>query len=115
MPRSEHEGIPPAIRLEVGERDGWCCRFCGKYLGPERAGIHHVNFGGGLGPGMGGRRVHDVEAMVTICWLPGDPVPRRRSCHDEAHTRKLVWQPLLLRCAQIPGVTALQLKRWSRP
>jgi hypothetical protein len=51
--------------------------------------------------------------MVTICWLPGDPVSGRRSCHDLVHGDKLLWQPFLYECAKTSGVTALQLKRWA--
>ena len=110
--RSEHNDIPDDIRIEVYVRDYMTCRMCGKYLG-ERAGIHHIEFGGGLGPGMGGRRVHDPDKMCVICWLPGDPAPRSKSCHTRAHDDKLLWQPILLAVVSRPGVTAFQLRRWS--
>lgn len=110
--RSEHDTIPEDVRLEVYLRDGTFCRMCGKYLG-ERAGIHHIEFGGGLGPGMGGRRVHDPDKMVVICWLPGDPVWKAQSCHSRAHSDKLLWQPLLAAVVRMPGVTAFQLRRWN--
>lgn len=110
--RNDAELIPPAIRLEVLERDLWACRVCGHFLG-ERAGIHHVMFGGDV-RGMGGRRVHDPDEMVTICWLPGDPARGLRSCHEVVHSsEKLVWQRLLLDAVRTPGVTARQLRRWE--
>lgn len=110
--RSEHQGIPDSVRREVYLRDGTCCRMCGKFLG-ERAGIHHIDFGGGLGPGMGGGRVHDPEKMVVLCWLPGDPAWKSMTCHARAHSDKLLWQPLLTTVVTMPGVTAFQLRRWA--
>lgn len=110
--RSEHEGIPDEVRQEVYLRDLLTCRMCGKHLG-ERCGIHHIEFGGGLGPGMGGARVHDPDKMVVLCWLPGDPAWKSPTCHTRAHSQKLLWQPYLLAVVQQPGVTAFQLRRWS--
>jgi len=111
--RSEHDSIPDEVRVEVYLRDALTCRVCGKYLG-ERVGIHHIEFGGGSGPGMGGRRVHDPEKMCCICWLPGDPAYRSPTCHVRVHSDKLLWQPLLLAVVQMPGVTAFQLRRWRQ-
>jgi hypothetical protein len=111
MTQSEHLSIPDDMRAEVIYRDNGVCRVCGKHLG-ERIGIHHVLFGGDY-VGMGGRRKHDPLAMVSICWLPGDPLPHQRSCHDLVHSQKDLWIPLLLQCAATEGLTALQLRRWA--
>lgn len=97
--------IPDSVRRIIDDRDGGHCRVCGKYLGSERA-IHHIVFGGDE-RGMGGRRVHDPDEMVTVCWLGAN------SCHDLVHSRKRLWQPYLLAIVHRPGTTAMQLKRWS--
>lgn len=87
------------------------CRVCGKFLGDRRA-MHHVVYGGDA-RGMGGRRVHNVNEIVTICWLPGDPRWGMRPCHDVVHSNKRRWQPLLLAIVDRPGVTAVQFDRWK--
>lgn len=110
--RRETLAIPAAIRDAVDERDQLHCRVCGKWLGDRRA-LHHVVYGGDA-RGMGGRRVHEVTEIVTVCWLPGDPLPGVPSCHERVHSNKSVWQPLLLAVAQRRGVTALQLRRWQK-
>ncbi len=99
--------IPQAVRDEVDERDAGHCRFCGRWLGPRRA-LHHIEYGG-----VGLRRLHAVGNLVSICWLPGDPAPRRTPCHQVAHSAKHLWIPYLLTCTQRTGVTALQLRRWE--
>jgi hypothetical protein len=99
--------IPGHLREAVDERDGGFCRMCGKFLGNRRA-VHHIYFGGDV-QGMGGRRHHDLDNLVSLCWLPGD-----NDCHSRAHSRKKHWQPLLLQvitCAN--NVTAYQLSRWA--
>lgn len=111
MPRADAKeeslAIPPRIRDAVDERDVGFCRMCGRFLGDRRA-HHHVVFGGDA-RGMGGRRQHRTEEIVTICWLPGDG-----GCHERAHTEKSRWQELLLEACQRPGVTAFQLDRWRQ-
>lgn len=102
--------IPDAVRHAVDERDGQHCRVCGKYLGERRA-LHHVRYGGD-DVGMGGRRKHVVDEIVTVCWLPGDPRAGMRPCHDLVHSDKRRWQPVLLEVARQRGVTALQVARW---
>jgi 5-methylcytosine-specific restriction endonuclease McrA len=103
----EAKDIPQKMRDAVDERDGGFCRMCGKFLGYRRA-IHHINFGGDR-QGMGGRRRHDLDNLISLCYLPGD-----NDCHQRAHSRKGHWQPLLEQTIAHPTrVTALQLSRWA--
>lgn len=98
--------IPEALRREVAERDQGICRFCGRFVG-ESGAVHHVDFGGDL-VGMGGRRHHALENLLTVGWLPG------HDCHlGMLHARKLLWQPYARLAARRPGVTILQLRRWD--
>lgn len=98
--------IPASMRVEVDARDGGICRFCGQFVGGARA-LHHARFGGGDGPGMGGRRIHEVGNLVTVGWFG------EHDCHSILHGRKLFWLPYVLRAIESPGVTVLQLRRWE--
>ena len=99
--------IPDWLRKAVDERDGQFCRMCGKYLGLRRA-IHHINFGGDA-QGMGGRRHHVLENVISLCWLPYD-----NDCHQRAHSRKAYWQKYLTLAITSPlKSTAVQLARWD--
>ena len=106
-PRAKTEtlAIPAALRQEVDERDGMHCRVCGKHLGEARA-LHHIAYGGSR-QGMGGRREHDLNNLITVCWMWGG------NCHDLVHSNKGLWVPLLQQTLQRPGITALQLRRWQ--
>jgi 5-methylcytosine-specific restriction endonuclease McrA len=97
--------IPAAVRRAVDQRDGSHCRVCGRFMGDARA-LHHIIYGGDE-RGTGGRRVHNVDEIVTVCWMFGS------DCHSLVHSNKKLWQPLLLQVVQTPGTTAMQLKRWS--
>ena len=100
--------IPQRLRDAVDERDKGHCRMCGKFLGGRRA-IHHIFFGGDL-QGIGGRRHHALENLVSLCYLPGD-----NNCHQRAHSNKTYWQGLLLAVITRQGnQTATQLSRWAR-
>jgi hypothetical protein len=104
---AETVAIPDRLRKEVDERDGGFCRMCGKFLGERRA-IHHIYFGGDL-QGMGGRRHHALDNLVSLCWLPGD-----MDCHQRAHSRKSYWQRFLTAAITAPTkTTAFQLARWE--
>jgi hypothetical protein len=106
LARQETLAIPQAVRDAVDERDQRHCRVCGKYVGDERA-LHHIEFGGDQ-RGMGGRRIHDVDGIVTVCWMWGG------NCHDRVHRHKLLYQPILREVVKRPGLTALQLLRWRK-
>lgn len=96
---AETKAIPPALRAEVLERDGGCCRVCGAYV--EAPALHHIEYRseGGL---------HVIENLVTVHWMYA---PR---CHELAHDNKRRWQPILKAIAMQPGVTAFQYARWLR-
>jgi hypothetical protein len=99
--------IPQKLRIAVDARDRGFCRMCGKYLGERRA-IHHIVYGGDK-QGMGGRRQHHLDILVSLCWLPYD-----NDCHARAHGNKAVWERVLLMTVKTEGVTALQLIRWMK-
>lgn len=102
----ESLSIPVEVRRQVDERDQHFCRVCGEYLGLDRRALHHIVYGGD-DVGMGGRRVHDPDAILTIGWLPG------QDCHSLVHGNKGLWQPILLAVVNRKGVTAFQYKRWQ--
>lgn len=92
--------VPAEVRDFVLERDGQCCRLCGRYV--ESPALHHIVFRsqGGL----------DVPAnLVTIGWAPWHDCHLPFAHGGEART----WRKYLLEAAQRPGVTARQLRRWD--
>ena len=94
----ETEGVPKAVRQQVYERDGGCCRVCGRWV--DTPGLHHVRY-----RSEGGLDV--VENLITIGWTPG------HDCHlPVVHADKRLWQPILLAVLEAPGVTARQMLRW---
>lgn len=107
MARAERETleIPEAIRAAVDARDRLFCRFCGRYEGARRA-LHHIAYGGDR-QGMGGRRRHHLDNLLTVGWL------FEADCHSIIHGDKGLWMPYALTAAVTPGVTMLQLRRWS--
>lgn len=104
---SETLAIPTDLRAEVDERDQQYCRVCGTYLGLGRA-LHHIRYGGTY-QGMGGRRQHSLDNLVTVCWMG-----QGGNCHDLVHSLKLIYLPLLEQVIRTPGVTAQQLRRWQQ-
>jgi 5-methylcytosine-specific restriction endonuclease McrA len=105
---SETSAIPQSVRSQVDIRDKGICRFCGKFLGFNRRAIHHIRFGGDA-QGMGGRRDHALDNLLTVCWLPGD-----NDCHGILHKDKPRWMELALEVAIRSGITVLQLERWQK-
>ena len=108
MPDSKKEtlAIPDSMRVEVDERDGGHCRVCGRYAGEMRA-LHHIEYGGDY-VGIGGRRRHHPDNLVTVGWL------WEHDCHTIVHGNKRLWVPVLKQVVAMPGVTGLQLLRWQR-
>lgn len=98
--------IPSSVRLEVDDRDQGYCRFCGQFAGERRA-LHHINFGGDR-TGMGGRRHHHVDNIMTVGWL------FEHDCHSIIHGNKRLWLPLTQEVVHHGGLTVLQLMRWKR-
>lgn len=109
--RRDHDetvAIPQRVRDAVDMRDEGFCRMCGRFLLGRRS-IHHIHYGGDT-QGMGGRRNHDVDNLVSLCWLPGDG-----QCHQRAHSDKSYWQPILAHViTRTDHTTALQIARWSK-
>lgn len=93
--------VPDAVRHQVIDRDEHCCRICGQWVAAP--GLHHIVF-----RSQGGLDV--IENLVVVGWQPG------HDCHlPVAHgPQARMWRPLLQIAAQTPGVTALQLARWSK-
>lgn len=92
--------VPSGVREFVLERDGQCCRVCGRYV--EYPALHHILF-----RSQGGKDL--PSNLITIGWLPG------HDCHlPIAHGKEaLMWRSVFLEIAEKPGVTAFQLRRWS--
>jgi hypothetical protein len=99
--REQSLAIPMAIREQVLERDGGVCRLCGR----TNVIAHHIRYGGDE-IGMGGRRFHSVDNIVSLGQY------YEHQCHEEVHSAKGLWTPLLIRVVEMPGVTALALYRW---
>lgn len=93
------DDIPAAVRREVLDRDGQCCRICGRWV--EAPGLHHIVF-----RSQGG--LHVPENLVTVGWTPG------HECHLRfAHgPRARAFRSALTVVADRPGLTAIQLLRW---
>lgn len=103
---AETLAIPAAMRAEVDERDKGYCRFCGQYAGEARA-LHHIVYGGST-QGIGGRRLHRVDNLLSVGWM------FQHDCHSIIHGNKGLWMPLCQQVVDMPGVTVLQLYRWRR-
>lgn len=98
--------IPARLRFDIDERDQGVCRVCGRYEGERRA-LHHIEYGGDI-VGMGGRRHHREDNLITVGWL------FERDCHSIVHGNKRLWIPLLQAAIANPGTTARQHLRWRR-
>lgn len=98
--------LPQRVRDLVDARDEGFCRFCGQFAGERRA-LHHVNFGGDR-TGMGGRRHHHPDNVITVGWL------FEHDCHSIIHGNKGLFLPLTQDIIHCPGMTVLQLMRWRQ-
>jgi hypothetical protein len=93
--------VPASVRAEVLERDGQCCRVCGRFV--EQPALHHIVF-----RSQGG--LHVPGNLVTIGWIG------EHDCHLRlAHGRDAAkWRELLQQVVVMPGgVTCLALARWQ--
>lgn len=93
--------VPSDVRDLVVERDGSCCRACGRYV--EHPALHHIVYRsqGGL----------DVPSnLIVVGWMPG------HDCHLQvAHgANARWWREIFLAIAERPGVTARQVARWNQ-
>jgi 5-methylcytosine-specific restriction endonuclease McrA len=61
--------IPKKLIKAVLERDDSICQYCGR----QGVNIHHI-----VPAGMGGKRIHAIENLITLCL----------ECHGEAHSSK---------------------------
>ena len=96
--------IPQSVRDIIDERDKGFCRFCGTYLGELRS-HHHCEFGG-IYSGMGGKRIHDPDKMISVCnGLYGN------QCHEKIHGNKALYLPYTLEVVKHPGKTIIQLMK----
>lgn len=97
----ETKDIPASVRKEVRERDGSICRCCGRWS--DQLCLHHIEF-----RSQGG--LHVPGNLISLGWTPGD------DCHlTKAHgPNAREWRELFLAVIEQPGVTAFQLRRWSR-
>jgi 5-methylcytosine-specific restriction endonuclease McrA len=92
----EGDAAPTNVRSYVLERDGNCCRHCGQFV--EVPHLHHIDY-----RSQGGKNT--PANLITLA-------PR---CHlYVVHANKTLWQPVLHRLTELPGVTGLQLIRWAR-
>lgn len=65
-----HNGIKPAQRYRIIERDGGRCKLCGKSQGMTTAGLHvdHViSVIDGHKHGLSDRQLNDDENLLTLC------------------------------------------------
>lgn len=87
------------VRALVLERDGSCCRVCGRYT--EDPGLHHIRYRSEGGPDT-------VDNLITVGWMPW------HDCHlGVVHSGpKSLWQPILEYVVAHGGTTALSVIRW---
>lgn len=97
--RWETGAIPKQLREQVLERDQGLCRFCGTWA--EEPALHHVRY-----RSEGG--FNRLDNLITVHWM------WRPRCHEAIHSRKRLYQPVLLEIVKLSGVTALQYMRWQR-
>lgn len=97
----ESELVPARLRAEIIERDGSCCRVCGRFV--QNPGLHHIEY-----RSEGGLNVR--ENLITIGWSVYD-----HDCHlSVVHRSKRLWQPILKTVVLHDGLNARQVLRWAR-
>lgn len=98
----EDELTPADVRRAVIERDGQCCRICGRWV--EWPALHHVIY-----RSHGGLDV--VENLVVVGWYL-DHDCHLKVCHGRDARQ---WRDLLQQAIVTPGVSAVALRRWADP
>jgi 5-methylcytosine-specific restriction endonuclease McrA len=91
MKRSAPPKIPVQIRIRIKQRDGFCCRWCGK-PGQE---VHHIHY-----RSEGGE--NEDSNLIYLCMV----------CHAKAHSSKEAYKPLLLATIWLHYMEGRQ---WSVP
>ena len=103
-----YEGLPPALRRAVDERDGGRCRWCGATN--RGRDVHHIEY-------RKGSSYDVIENLVSLC----------RSCHSFVHGNprpggqrivKDVAQRVLFTTITTPGATGSSVwrrlrRRWT--
>jgi hypothetical protein len=75
-PPKKKPDVPKDVRERVLERDGRCCRWCGR----PSSTPHHIHYRSEQSSGP-----HEVWNLVTLC----------QTHHDIVHSDKKKWQPVL--------------------
>lgn len=73
--KSNRNPIPQKLLDEVRERDGCMCQDCGVYCGETIP--HHI-----VPAGIGGKRVHRIENLITLCQCHHEEAHRSRDYRD---------------------------------
>lgn len=90
------------VRRLVIERDGQCCRACGRWV--EAPALHHVVFRSQGGLDVPGNLITLGQEYSHDCHLVLAHGPKARMWRD-------LFQQLL--AGQDHGITAFQLRRWK--
>jgi 5-methylcytosine-specific restriction endonuclease McrA len=88
--------IPKKLIKAVLERDDSICQHCGR----QGINIHHI-----VPAGMGGKRIHAIENLITLCL----------DCHSGAHSSKEMreWTYAWSRQKYGDKVDKLLAEKWS--
>lgn len=92
--------VPSEVRGLVIERDGSCCRMCGRFC--SYPALHHVVYRSQGGLDIPGNLVVIGQEYDHDCHLPFAHGPQAR-----------MWREYLLAAIELPGRSALQLRRWT--
>jgi 5-methylcytosine-specific restriction endonuclease McrA len=88
--------IPKKIIKAILERDDGICQYCGR----QGANIHHI-----VPAGMGRKRIHAIENLITLCL----------ECHSGAHSSKSMraWTEEWSRKKYGNTIDKLLAQKWS--
>jgi len=94
-----YTGLPETLKLQVYDRDGRRCRWCGSTnSGPYD--VHHIAY-------RRGSSYDVIENLILLCRRHHNYV------HDSYQIPKQTAQKILLLCLESPGKTGAQLLRWE--